>query len=146
MSPWKQISVCVSAFILSVTLRSSPVEAQTTQEGLVNVNIEDVTIQIPVGVAANICDVDINVLVSDMQQGPTSCQAGTISLANDEGGGGRPARQEGLVNVNLQDVSAQVPIAVAANVCNVAVNILVQELQQGLVDCQAFGRNAAVSR
>jgi hypothetical protein len=117
------------------------------QQGLVNVNITDVTVQIPIAVAANICGVAVNVLVSELEQGPVDCQAGAIALAEQDGGNGnRPARQRGLINVNITDVDVQVPIAIAANICGVAVNVLVQELTQGPVDCTTFGRSAAVTQ
>lgn len=128
-------AVCLFAF-----------SAQAQQSGLVNVNITDVTIQIPIGVAANICGVAVNVLTSALAQGPTSCQSGTIALANDQGGGSPPPHQNGLINVNIQNVDVQAPIAVAANVCGVSVNVLVHLLGQGPVDCTAFGRSAAVSQ
>jgi hypothetical protein len=48
-------------------------------------------------------------------------------------------RQEGLVNVALTDTTVQVPIAVAADVCGVAVNVLAGALAQGPVDCEALG-------
>jgi hypothetical protein len=38
----------------------------TRQNGLVNVNIEDLFLQLPVAVAANICDVDVVVLASEI--------------------------------------------------------------------------------
>lgn len=33
--------------------------AQTSQSGLVNVNVEDVVVQVPIAIAANICDVTV---------------------------------------------------------------------------------------
>jgi hypothetical protein len=47
-------------------------------------------------------------------------------------------QQEGLIIVNVTDVgvSVQVPIAIAANVCGVAVNVLAEQLL-GDVDCDA---------
>jgi hypothetical protein len=47
--------------------------------------------------------------------------------------------QEGLVNLAITDTTVQVPIAVAADVCGVAVNVLAQELVQGPVECTAEG-------
>jgi hypothetical protein len=120
-------------------------QAHAQQEGLVNVNISDVTVQIPIAVAANICDVNVNVLSSALADGPADCQAGSIALAEDQGEGGPPPRQQGFVNVNITDVNAQVPVSVAANVCGVAVNVLVSLLADGPVDCTAFGQGAAVT-
>jgi hypothetical protein len=119
--------------------------AQAQQEGLVNVNIQNVTVQIPVGVAANICDVAVSALAQAITMGPTQCRAGTIALADDSDGEAPPVDQNGLINVNIQNVDAQVPISVAANICGVAVNVLASDLDLGPVDCNAFGRAATVS-
>jgi hypothetical protein len=53
-------------------------------------------------------------------------------------------QQEGLVNVNITDVgvNVQVPVAIAANVCGVAVNVLAQQLP-GDVSCDADAQTAA---
>lgn len=42
--------------------------------GLVNVNIEDVNVQIPIGVAANVCGVTVAVL-AEVQPAPFDCEA-----------------------------------------------------------------------
>jgi hypothetical protein len=53
----------------------------------------------------------------------------------------QPVITGGLVNVTIVDVlsgnqvTAQVPITVAANVCGVAVNVLATDLADGPVDC-----------
>ena len=73
--------------------------------------------------------------------------------------------QGGLVNVNLGDISleniandlnvevsqipvnVQVPIAVAANICGVAVNVLAVQRRDGPVNCDAVaGSEAAVTQ
>jgi hypothetical protein len=57
-------------------------------------------------------------------------------------------QQEGLINVNVSDVdvgviaNVQVPVAIAANVCGVAVNVLAQQLP-GDVECDADAQAAA---
>jgi len=129
----------------SAMLLGAAAKAQT-QEGLVNLNIDDVTVQIPVTVAANICGVSVDILASGILNGPVDCQAGTIALANDDDPPSEPPDQNGLINVNLTNVDVQVPIAVAANVCGVSVDALSGLLLQGPVDCSAFGRSAAVSQ
>jgi len=48
-------------------------------------------------------------------------------------------KQEGLVNVSLTNTTVQVPVAVAANICGVAVSVLSGALLQGPVDCAAIG-------
>jgi hypothetical protein len=45
--------------------------------------------------------------------------------------------QSGLVNVAIVDNTVQIPIAIAANVCGVAVNILSQNLANGDTTCNA---------
>jgi hypothetical protein len=52
--------------------------------GLVNITIidavdlEEVNVQVPVGVAANVCDVTVAILAEDVEQGtPTDCRART---------------------------------------------------------------------
>ena len=119
--------------------------ASAQQEGLVNINIDDVTVQIPLSVAANICGVAVDVLASGIVRAPVDCQAGTIALADDDDGSAEPPDQNGLINVNITNVDVQVPIDVAANVCGVSISALSGLLLQGPVDCQAFGRSAAVS-
>ena len=47
----------------------------TQQDGLVNVAITDNTIQVPVGIAANICGVQAGVLANDLRQGAAQCDA-----------------------------------------------------------------------
>jgi hypothetical protein len=48
---------------LMVALTVAPAVAQQ-QSGLVNVIIEDVVVAVPVAVAANICNVDVNVIAA----------------------------------------------------------------------------------
>lgn len=50
------------------------------QDGLINVNVSDNTIQVPVAVAANICDVNVAVLAEIADQGG-SCDAQAGSQA-----------------------------------------------------------------
>ena len=45
------------------------------QQGLVNLAITDNTIQVPVGIAANICGVQAAVLAQDLEQGAATCEA-----------------------------------------------------------------------
>jgi hypothetical protein len=57
-------------------------------------------------------------------------------------------QQEGLINVNVSDIdvgviaNVQVPVAIAANVCGVAVNVLAEQLP-GDVECEADAEAAA---
>lgn len=75
--------------------------ALAQQEGLVNVNVSNVandiaknlsidvsqipvTVQVPVGVAANVCGVDANVLAKQKQGGTAACDAKSTSTALDQ--------------------------------------------------------------
>ena len=105
--------------------------AQTNQSGLVNINIEDNVVQVPIAVAANICDVTVAVLATQLGDGPTDCETISTSTATatvTPDGPGGPTRQDGLVNVNLADNTVQIPIAVAANVCDVDVLVLARAI------------------
>ena len=63
-----------------------------------------------------------------------------------------PVVTGGLVNVTIVDVlsgtqvTLQVPITVAANLCGVAVNVLAQDLASGPVDCSTDQEIITVSR
>src|SRR5215213_5080716 len=75
-------------------------QAATKQEGLVNVNVENVTAQVPIGIAANVCDVNANVLADQLRAGGAECDADATTIAsNGPGNGGGSTHQEGLVNV-----------------------------------------------
>ncbi len=122
----------------------APASAQTRQEGLVNVNLENIDIGVPISVAANICDLDVNVLADARQLGQTACVADAESGAvfGPDRGGSSP-RQNGLVNVNVSDVVVKVPVSVAANICDVAVNVLSQQREAGRVTCDAVAQSEA---
>ena len=79
-----------------LALCAGPAAAQSDLEGLVNVNIQDVlqdiavdlnveennipvTVQLPVSVAANVCDVNVGVLSAQVESGDASCAAVTGS-------------------------------------------------------------------
>ena len=63
------------------------------QEGLVNVNVSDneileelnlsapITVQAPIGVAANVCEVNANVLAEQARSGAATCEARNNSQA-----------------------------------------------------------------
>jgi hypothetical protein len=126
-------------------LVAGPASAQTQQDGLVNVNVQDVTILVPIAIAANICDVNANVLARQERAGGANCEATAESVATPGtgGNGGRPVNQQGLVNVNVADLVIQLPVAVAANVCDVNVNVLAEQLRLGGATCDAVGEATA---
>ena len=138
---------------LALAFVASPAVAQE-QDGLVNVNCvvcgTNAQVAIPVGVAAQVCGVDANIIAEQREAALTSCEIdqqtvdANQSLRNfvDTGGqgGGGQADQEGLVNVNcvVCDTNAQVaiPIGVAAQVCGVDANVIAQQREAALTDCQ----------
>jgi hypothetical protein len=122
----------------AATLAAAPASAATNQSGLVNVAATNTTIQVPVGVAANICGVTANVLASATSTAPVDCTATGVAIAQAPGGGGGNTHQQGLVNVSLTNTTVQVPVAIAANVCGVAVNVLAQQIGSGPVTCDAL--------
>ncbi|MFL6206418.1 MAG: hypothetical protein ACJ739_13820 [Acidimicrobiales bacterium] len=119
--------------LLGASASAQPV----TQDGLVNVNVTDVAVQVPVGVAANICDVNVAVLVNTFLDQPSDCNADTEQQAFVETSPGGPVNQQGLVNVNLTDVSVQVPIGIAANICGVNAGVLVSNFIDSPDACDA---------
>lgn len=68
-----------------------PDRAMMQQTGLVNVDIGDVIVQVPVGIAANLCDINAAILVGQFQDtGSAECTATADSTAsNGPGRGGR---------------------------------------------------------
>jgi hypothetical protein len=107
-------------------------------DSLINVQIEDVAVLVPVSVAANLCDINANVLADQALAGDPTCDATAESAASPgTGGGGGNQAGNSLVNVQIDDVTVLVPIAVAANVCDVNVNVLAQQLRLGEATCTA---------
>ena len=106
-----------------------------------NVQVGDVTVQVPIAVAANLCDVNVNVLAQQNKAGSPTCTADAESSA-DAGrdvGQGRSSNSAGdsLVNVQLGDITAQLPIGIAANICDVNANVLAQQNKAGSPTCTA---------
>jgi hypothetical protein len=127
----------IAASLLVLSLGAMPAQAQT-QEGLVNVNLSDITLQLPIAIAANVCDVNVNVLAEQLRDGGAECDADATSDAVFDGGDDCEApTQEGLVNVNVSCLIIQVPVALAANICDVNVNVLARQFRDGGATCDA---------
>lgn len=128
----------VSTLALSVVSAGA---AQPEQSGLVNVAVVDNTVQIPIGVAANVCGVAVNILSTATATAPVDCTAvaGAETTGPADGDGGSGGSQSGLVNLYVADNTIQVPVAIAANICGVAVNVLAQGIVTGPVSCDAEG-------
>lgn len=133
-----------TAAALSVTgvAMATPATAapnNANQTGAVNLALQDTTIQVPIALAANICGVAVNVLATATNVSGVECTAEGVSIAEDQdGGGGNNANQTGLINVAVQDTTVQVPVAVAANVCGVAVNVVAAFTNVSDVTCDAL--------
>ena len=130
----------VAAGAMALTV-AGPASAQNQQEGLVNVAVEDVVVQVPVAVAANLCDINVAVL-AEVRDDAAACEATADSTATAGPNSNRPTRQSGLVNVLLDDVLVQVPVAVAANLCDVNVAVL-SRLDDDAEACDATADAAA---
>jgi hypothetical protein len=129
------IVACTAALALGA---AAPASAQTQQDGLVNVNLEGIDVLVPISVAANLCDVNVGVLARQEREGGAECDATAESLASSPSGGqGGGAQQEGLVNVNIQDVQVLVPVSVAANICDANVAVLAEQVRNGGASCTA---------
>ena len=122
-------ALCAAAVTMLLLAMPAPAPA-AVQEGLVNVNVEDNTILVPVGIAASVCDVTLAVLVIDLQDGSATCEAFAESNATvtEPTNNSRQTRQNGLINVNIEGLIVLVPIAVGANICNVDVLVLARAI------------------
>ena len=98
MGKFVQTFCCVAA-VLMLVYGSAVTSTAQQQSGLVNVNLENVkvqiardinvdvsqipvTVQAPIGVAANVCNIDANVLAQQRnREGAASCDAKTTSTA-----------------------------------------------------------------
>lgn len=121
--------------------------AQTSQTGLVNINVEDNVVQVPIAIAANICDVTVAVLATDLSDGTATCDALAESGATvTPSGPGGPTQQDGLINVNLSNNTVQIPVAIAANVCDVDVLVLATAiLLDDATECTAKAGAAGIA-
>jgi hypothetical protein len=118
------IALAASA-ALFIGFATAPAQAQPRQEGLVNVNVSDTTIQVPVAAAVNICDLNVAALAEVIDEAG-ACDAVANADAEDRRRGPSHVHQDGLVNVNVSGNTIQVPVAVAANICDVNVAVLAQ--------------------
>jgi len=141
-----RLTALVAGCVLAVGVAAAPASAQTQQSGLVNVAVVDNTVQVPIAVAANVCQVQVGVLASQLRQGPVTCTANGTAIGTATGGGaGGPTTQNGLVNLAIDNNVIQVPIGIAANVCGVQAGVLANQLQQGAAQCNATGNGTATA-
>jgi hypothetical protein len=138
----KKLVALLVVSIAALAMSSTAAAQHQAGDSLVNVQIGDITALVPVGVAANLCDINANVLAAQAREGGAECDATATSIATPgpgnggDGGGGHQAGNS-LVNVQIGDVTLMLPIALAANVCDVNVNILALQLREGGATCTA---------
>ena len=135
----------VASSIVILGVAAVPASAQNTQQsGLVNVSLTNTTVQVPVGVAANVCDVAVNLIATNAVSSGGPCTSISRSTATGGGGGGGGnTSQQGLVNISLTNTTIQVPIGVAANICNVSANIIASGVTSSGGPCMAVSRVSA---
>lgn len=136
------IASVVAMCLMAVGVGSAAAAGPTNQTGLVNVSLGDVTVQVPVAVAANVCGLQVGALsVLLAQNQTTTCNSESDAVVPDftvSRDGGGPVNQTGLVNVAVGDVTLQLPVAVAANICGVQAAVLaVAVLQNQTTTCTA---------
>ena len=139
----QELKICLTAVVSVVALSiafAAPAQAQNQAGGsLVHVQIAGLNVLVPVGVAANLCDVNANILAAQAREGGAECTATSTSTASPGQGGGGGGNQAGgsLVNVQIGDTTVAIPLAVAANICDVNVNVLALQLRTGGATCEA---------
>src|SRR5436190_6272304 len=140
-----RVASVIIAAVLSLGVMAGPAAAQPTQQqGLVNVAVTDNTVQVPIGVAANICGVTAAVLADQISTNSVDCSAISNATAFSQGsGGGGGAQQNGLVNIALTGNTVQIPVSAAANVCGVGVAVLAQFVNTSDIACTARSRGSA---
>ncbi len=141
-------SAILAGAIAAPALASTASAGPIGQDGLVNVVLSDVTVQVPVALAANICDVSVNAIATQFDGGMTDCDALAQSEATNEennaGGRDRRVRQSGLVNLFVDDLTIQVPIGIALNLCDIDVNVLALQVDAlGQTTCDAVAGASA---
>ena len=141
----RRVGAALAAGATCLGIAAAPAPA-AQQSGLVNVDLSGNTIQVPIGVAANVCDVTVAALSTNTFGGDSVCTAVSRPSARSGGGGGDGGGvQRGLVNVSVTDNTVQVPIGVAANVCDVTVAVLSTGTFAGNDVCTAVSRPTATA-
>jgi hypothetical protein len=135
----------LAVLVVSIAAMAMPASASAQQEGLVNVDISGNNVQVPIGIAANICDVNVAVLVDDFLDSAAPCRSDAQGRAVfvDSGGPGEPQAQTGLINISISGNNVQIPVAAALNVCDINVAVLVDLFDDDSATCEARARGRA---
>jgi hypothetical protein len=86
----RKITAVLATTALALGVAGPASAAQTDQDGLVNVAVVDVlnnnnvlaNVQVPIGIAANVCGVNANVLAQQRKTGDATCNAGAQGVAD----------------------------------------------------------------
>jgi hypothetical protein len=78
-------ALILAACVAMTAAFAAPASAQNQQQGLVNAAVEDVIVQVPVAVAANVCHVNVAVL-AQLDDTAEACEA-TADAAAQPGSG-----------------------------------------------------------
>src|SRR5688500_12255127 len=129
--------VTLVAAVVCCAIGAAPASAQLPSDGVV-VDISDLSVTVPVPLAADLCDLPADAPSPHSGLGDADCAATPSAIATaGSGSDGDPADQDGLVNVNVSNITAQAPLALAANICDVDVNVLSTVIQLGQAECDA---------
>ncbi len=155
---WVMSVVCAFTMVVGAT---GVADAQR-QNGLVNVNLENlqlqlpVSVNVPVGIAVNACginaaaiaDQDFQCEAKNNTRGLSRAIAHATLYPAAAGGPSAAQRQNGLVNVNIEGLQLQVPVSVnvpigaAVNICGINVlAIVAQDFK-----CDAQNETTGLSR
>jgi hypothetical protein len=142
----RRLSVAViAAGALCLGAAPSAFAQNQQQEGLVNVAIGNVIVQVPVGVAANICDTTIAILAENADEAAQCTATAETFASSGRGNGGSPNQQQnGLVNVAIGNVIVQAPIGVALNLCDTTVAVLAENADEA-AQCTATAESIATA-
>ena len=72
-------AACTALAASGATVTPRESGSNTQQDGLINVNVSDNTVQVPIAAAVNVCDVEVLVLATALLGGATQCTAGAGS-------------------------------------------------------------------
>ena len=84
----KRVFALLAVTVLMVAVLAMPASAQ--QSGLVNVEVNNVNVQVPIAVAANVCGVDIDIIAEEFAgTDRTVCDADASAFGNNRQQSGR---------------------------------------------------------
>jgi hypothetical protein len=143
----RKMALFLSSVVAAGALALPTTASAQNQAGdsLVNVQAGDVTVLLPIAVAANVCDTSVNALAQQTTVGPATCDAVADSEATPPQGPGGHQNNAGnsLVNVQIGDITVLAPIGIAANICDTNVNVIAEQNKLGRTTCEAAATPSA---